>query len=71
MQKKRDALRLLPLALSLSLIGCATRSPPAAVQPAKIPPPPAELMQPAGPSGKYSESVEKLFLEWRERLMQQ
>ena len=44
MQPKRNALKPLLLALSLSLTACATTSPPAEpVKPPQIPPPPPEL----------------------------
>ena len=66
---KKNAGRLwLPAALALNLMGCATPSTPLTPpQPAKIPPPPVELMQDPS-SGSYSDSVRRLLLEWQQRL---
>lgn len=68
--RKTNARRLLlPLVLSLSLIGCATPSPPLqAARPAQIPPPPAELLEPPDLSSSYSELVQRLLQTWRQRL---
>lgn len=69
MFKKRPGLLLLPLALALSLTACATRSTlPVPSQPAKIPPPPVELMVPPDTKESYSDSVRRLLLEWRQKL---
>lgn len=63
---KRAALLLL---LCLTATGCATRlpPPPAPVQPARLPPAPAELMQPPA-CGKCSESASELFKRWQKLL---
>ena len=68
---KTNARRLmLPLVLSLSLIGCATPSPPPqVVQPPQIPPPPAELLEPPDLSSTYSELVQRLLQTWRQKLI--
>ena len=69
MSKKNARRLLLPLVLSLSLIGCATRSPQAVVvQPAQLPPPAPELMQEPDLSQSYSDIVRRLLLEWRQKL---
>ena len=59
----------LPLALALSLTGCATNSTLSApAQPAKAPPPPVELMAPPELKESYSDSVQRLLLQWRQKL---
>lgn len=69
MQPKRNVLKPLLLALSLSLTACATTSPPAEpVKPPQIPPPPAELMEPEDLSVTYSELVRRTLQEWRGKL---
>ena len=71
MRKRNAGRRLLPLVLSLSLIGCATSSPPqqpAVVQPAQIPPPPPEIMVEPDLSQSYSEIVQRLLSIWRQKL---
>jgi len=69
MQPKRNALKPLLLALSLSLTACATTSPPAEpVKPPQIPPPPPELMEPEDLSGSYSDIVRLLLQNWRGKL---
>ena len=67
---KRNARRLmLPLALSLSLIGCATSLPKEiATAPPQIPPPAPELMEPPDLSATYSDVVQKLLQTWLELL---
>lgn len=56
------------LALALSLTGCATQwVQPKPVQPARLPPPPAELMEPPS-SGSWSESVQQLYRRWQKLL---
>lgn len=63
--------RLLPLlVLSLSLVGCATSSPvPTVIRPVVIPAPPSELMAEPDLSESYSDSVQRLLLEWRQKLI--
>ena len=69
MQPKRNALKPLLLALSLSLTACATTSPPSEpVNPPQIPPPPLELMEPEDLSSSYSEVVRLLLQTWRSKL---
>lgn len=59
---------VLLLVLALSLTGCATQwVQPKPVQPVRLPPPPAELMQPPS-SGSWSESVQQLFRRWQKLL---
>lgn len=59
----------LQLALALNLTGCGTplQLPPRPVQSPRVPPPPAELMEPPACS-KCSESVEQLFKRWQRML---
>ena len=64
---------LAPMLLLLAAIssGCASRSlQPPPVQAPRMPPPPAELMQPVEP-GLWSESVRKLFQRWQQLLTPQ
>lgn len=70
MFKKNAKPLLLPIALAASLMGCATRYTPSATpqNPPTIPQPPVELMQEPS-SASYSDSVQRLLLEWRERLI--
>lgn len=59
---------LLLAVLVSALTACATPSqPPRLVQPARQPPPPAELMQPPN-CGGCSEAVQELFKSWLKRL---
>ena len=54
---------------ALSVTGCSTPlPPPAPVQQIRVPPPPAELMQPPD-SGRWSESVLQLLRKWQKLLM--
>lgn len=59
---RRNAVLLL---LALSVTACSTPlpPPPAAVQPARLPLPPAELMVPPD-SGSWSESVQQRYRRW-------
>lgn len=69
MSRKRPGQLLLPTALALSLTACATNSTLSGPQqPAKIPPPPVELMVPPDLKESYSDSVRRLLLEWRQKL---
>lgn len=69
MSRKRPGQLLLPLALALSLTACATNSTlSTSAQPAKLPPPPVELMVPPDLKESYSDSVQRLLLEWRQKL---
>ena len=67
MSRKNAVPLLLLAALAMNLTGCATNSMPAAPKPVQIPPPPAELMQEPS-NGSYSDSVQRLLLEWRQKL---
>ena len=60
---------LLLLVLALSSTGCATRlpAPPSQVQPPRVQPPAAELMEPPEP-GSWSDSVRQRLLQWRKLL---
>lgn len=68
MSKRSVRPLLLPLLLSLTLIGCATPSPPQVVKPAAIPAPPAELLEPPDLSQSYSDIVRKLLQTWQQKL---
>lgn len=69
MSKRSVKPLLLPLLLSLTLIGCATPSPPPqVVKPAEIPAPPAELLEPPDLSQSYSDIVRKLLQTWQQKL---
>lgn len=59
---------LLPLMLSLTLVGCATSSTPLVVRPANVPPPAPELMQEPDLSESYSDSVRRLLQQWLQKL---
>lgn len=63
----RVVIALLLMVLALSLMGCATSSPPPQVQPPAIPQPPAELMISPEP-GLWLDSARQLFLNWRKLL---
>lgn len=59
----------LPLLLALSVTACSSLSTqPRSVAPIRVPPPPAELMQPPA-CGKCSESAQELFKRWQRLLM--
>ena len=64
---KNVAVLLMLLLLNLSLPGCATSSP-SVVQPARIPAPPPELMEPEDQSVTYSELVRRILSDWRAKL---
>ena len=59
----------LPLLLALSATGCSSLlpPPPQPVAPVRVPPPPAELMQPPA-CGSCSQSVLELFKRWQKLL---
>lgn len=60
---------VLPLLLALSVTGCSALlpPPPQPVAPVRVPPPPAELMQPPA-CGSCSQSVLELFKRWQKLL---
>lgn len=69
MSRKRTKELLLPIVLAMSLTGCAANSTLSApAQPAKVPPPPVELMVAPDLKESYSDSVQQLLLEWRQKL---
>lgn len=57
--------------LAASSTGCALLSPapqpPRPVEAPRVPPPPADLMEPPS-SGSWSDSVQRLFKSWQELL---
>ena len=67
MQRINVCRPLLPLLLVLSLTGCATPSP-VVIPPPVIPPPSPYLLVPEKSSGSYSDSVQRIFKEWRLKL---
>lgn len=60
-------LRLLVLALSLTACAAPLPPPPSQVQPPRVLPPPAELMEPPS-SGSWSENAQQLFRRWQKLL---